>query len=67
VVSVLGVMVQGGLVAGFLSRTFPAVRDRLISDPRYLYKVFIELAIDSCALSLVHIQGQSGHCLYLYL
>ena len=32
-------MVQGKTFAGWLARTFPAYRDRLIEDPRFFFKV----------------------------
>ncbi|CAL8467544.1 g7082 [Coccomyxa elongata] len=41
---------QGSIFAGWLARLFPAFRDRLIADPRFFFKVFSEVAIDSgCA------------------
>ncbi|KAK9909941.1 hypothetical protein WJX75_009820 [Coccomyxa subellipsoidea] len=41
---------QGTLFAGWLSRLLPAFRDRLIADPRFFFKVFSEVAIDTgCA------------------
>ena len=32
-------MSQGKTFAGWLARTFPAFRDRLIEDPRFFFKV----------------------------
>ena len=34
-------MMQGKTFAGWLARTFPAYRDRLIEDPRFFFKVIL--------------------------
>ena len=45
-----GIIATGGLVTGFLARTVPAFRDRLIADRLYFFKILAEVAIDSgCA------------------
>ena len=38
---------QASIFAGFLAKRFPAFRDRLISDHRFLFKVVAEVLIDS--------------------
>ncbi|KAK9832451.1 hypothetical protein WJX74_010617 [Apatococcus lobatus] len=41
---------QASIFAGFFAKRFPAFRDRLISDHRFLFKVVAEVLIDSgCA------------------
>jgi len=35
------VLVQGKTFAGWLARTFPAYRNRLIEDPRFFFKVML--------------------------
>eukprot|EP00884_Botryococcus_braunii_P007753 jgi/Botrbrau1/1697/Bobra.116_2s0039.1 len=39
---------QGGLIGGAAIKDSPCSAGPLINDPRYLYKVFIEVAIDAC-------------------
>ena len=39
--------VQASIFAGFFAKRFPAFRDRLISDHRFLFKVVAEVLIDS--------------------
>ena len=39
-------MVQGKTFAGWLARTFPAYRDRLIEDPRFFFKVRLRFHAD---------------------
>ena len=41
------VALQGLGLAGTLARRFPAVRDRLIADDKFLFKVIIEIFIDA--------------------
>lgn len=38
---------QASIFAGFFAKRFPAFRDRLISDHRFLFKVVAEVLIDS--------------------
>jgi hypothetical protein len=38
---------SGGLFTGFLSRSIPAFRDRLIADRLYFFKLLVEIVIDS--------------------
>ena len=38
---------QAGWLTGLLSRALPLVRDRLLADPRFLFLVIAEMAIDS--------------------
>jgi len=38
---------QAGFFTRFFSKAFPAVRNRLLSDPRFLFKVGAEVAIDA--------------------
>lgn len=40
-------MMQAGLFTGFFSRALPIVRNRLLLDPRFLFKVGVEVAIDA--------------------
>eukprot|EP00890_Picochlorum_soloecismus_P002669 jgi/Picsp_1/3402/NSC_06240-R1_chloroplast lumenal protein len=41
---------SGGFFTGFLSRSIPAFRDRLIADRLYFFKLLVEIVIDSgCA------------------
>ena len=43
-------IVQHSFLAGLLSRAFPFIRDRLICDNRFLFKILAEIVIDSgCA------------------
>ena len=50
--------VQASVFAGFFAKRFPAFRDRLISDRRFLFKVVAEVLIDSG--NLVHASAVSG-------
>lgn len=43
-------MMQAGLFTGFFSRALPIVRNRLLLDPRFLFKVGVEVAIDAGTL-----------------
>ena len=38
---------QAGFFTKYFSKAFPAVRNRLLSDPRFLFKVGAEVAIDA--------------------
>jgi hypothetical protein len=38
---------QAGFFTKLFSKAFPAVRNRLLSDPRFLFKVGAEVAIDA--------------------
>ncbi|KAL3133140.1 hypothetical protein ABBQ38_007034 [Trebouxia sp. C0009 RCD-2024] len=43
-------MLQAGFFTRFFSKAFPAVRNRLLSDPKFLFKIGAEVAIDAgCA------------------
>ena len=41
------VCLQAGFLTGFFSRALPAVRNRLLLDPRFLFKVGVEVGIDA--------------------
>lgn len=47
------VCLQAGLLTGFFSRAVPAVRNRLLLDPRFLFKVGVEVGIDAGMALLV--------------
>jgi hypothetical protein len=42
---------QRSLFAGWLARTLPFLRDRMLADPRFLFIVCAEVGIDSGAPS----------------
>lgn len=44
-----------GIVA-YLCRQLPWVRDRLIADPRYLFKVVVEMVFDSGCATIAEVQ-----------
>jgi len=48
---------QAMFFSGFLARLIPFFRDRIMLDKLFLFKVFVEILIDS---------GKLGHILYLH-
>ena len=40
-------LMQAGFFTRFFSKAFPAVRNRLLSDPKFLFKIGAEVAIDA--------------------
>lgn len=63
---------RGGAIAGMLMRAAPWVRDRLIADDKFLFKVVAEVVIDtgarrhqrrwSCMLTLAKPAPRAHHC-----
>ncbi|CAK0742361.1 hypothetical protein CVIRNUC_001391 [Coccomyxa viridis] len=50
------IRLQGKTFAGWLARTFPAYRDRLIEDPRFFFKIGAEIAIDVCCATIAEVR-----------
>ena len=48
--------VPGGALATLLAALSPAVRDRLIADPRFLFKVFAEVLIDTACCTVAEVR-----------
>ncbi|KAK9823760.1 hypothetical protein WJX72_005247 [[Myrmecia] bisecta] len=51
---------QAGLLAGFFARALPAIRDRLLSDHRFLFKVFVEVLIDSGCATVAEVRKRGS-------
>lgn len=45
---------QAGFFTRFFSKAFPAVRNRLLSDPKFLFKIGAEVAIDAGKCQYIH-------------
>eukprot|EP00210_Caulerpa_lentillifera_P008522 g8129.t1 len=52
---------QSLISVGLLVRVFPWIRDRLIADPAYLFKVFTEVIIDSGCATLAEVRKRGEH------
>ena len=39
--------VQGGAISGFFARNVGMLRSRMLADHRFLFKLFVEVAIDA--------------------
>lgn len=48
--------VQGTLLSGFLARSIPFFRDRILADPKFLFKVGVEVVIDSGCTTVAEVR-----------
>lgn len=55
------VSLRGLAVTGALAARFPAVRDRLIADERFLFKVWAECAIDAGCATVAEVRKRGEH------
>jgi len=51
---------QSAALIGFLVRMFPWIRDRLIEDPAYLFKVLTEVTIDTGCATLAELRKRGA-------
>jgi hypothetical protein len=55
------VALRGLAVTGALAARFPAVRDRLLADERFLFKVWAECAIDAGCATVAEVRKRGEH------
>ncbi|GMH45435.1 hypothetical protein BSKO_13392 [Bryopsis sp. KO-2023] len=55
------IQLQGLLFIGFLMNGLPWVRDRLIVDPKFLFKILAEVSIDSGCATVAEVRKRGEH------
>ena len=59
--SYISVLTAGGAAVALLAKLTPIIRNRLLADPRFLFKVGVEVLIDTGCATIAEVRKRGDH------